>query len=264
MKRQSILIRNRELLEHEADQASSRGESDFAFLCIELDGSDTSPPDVREFVQKTRSGNGIPTRQVMMPRTKLHNLLADHQKMLHKQGKGDPLRSRIVEDIARPARDNHCWVIVLAAQGKLACELPIPSQQSMDSSSIQKKPVISEESVKSYLSDLNNWTIHNSSRGTCYLSHTLLHRTVEDRSMGDARSARSTLASLAADVWETFLVFMVGDDQIVIREFFVKTLTFPVYFVSDGEKYFVTDVDCIYNADKIAVLRVRKSPCRSD
>lgn len=125
--RMAIFQRNREFIEANALASIEKGLTDFAYLIEEMRiGDNGNTSEEENFVQQCQRNSVIPTRIKQMPRQVLFSGLRKFQEMLHQVGKGDPLRSPMVESLAEPAQPNHVWVVVLAARGKQSTQLLIP------------------------------------------------------------------------------------------------------------------------------------------
>jgi hypothetical protein len=125
--RLAILNRNRELIEHQFVQATDK---DIAFVMWELTPKTTLPDDVKQFVVRSIESNLIPTQVIQGPRWALYKALRSFQRGLHRIDPRDPKESRLIELLARPAKPNHFWAVVIACRGKQVVEFPAPISES--------------------------------------------------------------------------------------------------------------------------------------
>ena len=125
--RLAIIHRNREYIEAAAVAAAARGDKDFAYCIDEMCADPRNTPDEQAFIRRCQQNQATPTRTLEMPRTVLYQTLRVMQEELYRQGKGDPLRSPMVEELGRTrAKPGWFWVVVFAKRGKQSVQLPIP------------------------------------------------------------------------------------------------------------------------------------------
>jgi hypothetical protein len=121
-RRQSMLIRNRELAEHYASQ-----ETDLAVLLVDT----THEPELAQFLgrsqqrQEILAEGNIPTAIIGAKRWTIYKMLREYQRNLHRADARDPAESPIVERLKVPARRGHFYLLAVSG-GKQLAELPIP------------------------------------------------------------------------------------------------------------------------------------------
>ena len=126
-RRLAIFNRNCELLEHHYEQSADK---DIAFVIWELSPKSVSPDDLKEFVTRSLESGLIPTQTVQGPRWAIYKALRRFQRGLHRTDPRDPKESRLVELLHRPAKADHCWIVVIACRGKQVVECPMPQSES--------------------------------------------------------------------------------------------------------------------------------------
>jgi hypothetical protein len=125
-RRFNILHRNLELMEHHFVQSANK---DIAFLIHELTPGSKMPADVEAFVVRSVESQMIPTRIVLASRWTIYRMVRKFQRDLHRQDRRNPKESSIVEQMIRPAKPNHFWVVIIAQKGKQVVEMPTGDEQ---------------------------------------------------------------------------------------------------------------------------------------
>jgi hypothetical protein len=104
--------------------------------------------------------------------------------------------------------------------------------------------VNTKANVTAYLKDMPKWIMFYNPDCCCNISRTLIAKVEANGAFGHGIDAMCVLAGATKDAYEQWLQHRLPG-QIAMQETMPHKLTFPIYYIFDGEALYVTDVDTI-------------------